>query len=372
MKKVFIVDCKPGLTIEKEYFGISQYNQAEDKNGRTYLSLKLIDSSGEIDAKVWAEALASLGVVKFKVGDVVSIDASVSEYRGQSQLTISSLHKLADGDYEASDLIRAATRPVEEIYKEVLKFIGEIEDKTLHKLISEIITEHKDLFVKTPAAKSNHHNHYGGLVEHVLEMLKSAERLLELYPQANKDLVYAGILMHDLGKVIELENLGFSYDYSFEGKLIGHIAIGLEILDKHVFLNYKDYKDFYHSENYVLLKHIILSHHGKLEYGSPIVPKTIEAIIVSRVDDLSSQTQFYKRLITDNSASEQAFTPRDYVLGTEVYIGGGERTVKALAEKLNAAIADVLEDEGLTSQAQKEHEQEESVTELPEQTDIFS
>lgn len=321
MKQIFVTDIKPGVNLSDVPLGLSELKKAEDKNGNPYWNVTLIDNTGEIQGKVWNETVARLINLNPQPGNVYSISGSVSEFRGSAQVTVADMKLVDEKDIELGDFIAATDKPLKQLKTEVNHFVKQIKDKDLNNLILDFLKIHSDKFFMWPAAKRNHHQFRGGLAEHVIEMLTIAEATLKFYPEANKSLVYTGIILHDSGKMIELEMDGFVTEYGMKGNLLGHIVMGVGIIDEIVHSDPKKYAKFIKSDKLVLLKHIILSHHSKLEFGSPVQPKTIEAGIVARVDVLSGDTRSFQRILSKHGGDESDYSPSEFTLdNVKVYL----------------------------------------------------
>jgi len=317
MKSLYIADFQVGIIVEQEHLGIGQVNQAEDKNGRSYFDLELVDKTGTIKAKIWYDALARMGKLLLEPGKVVAVTATIQEFRGNLQLNISELTVIPPDQYDLTDFQSQSTRELKVLKSTVNKYAKSIKDKHLRELVVGLIRENEENYFLTPAAKTFHHNYLNGLAEHVVEMLEIADSVLVNYPEASRDYVYGGIILHDIGKINELAFDKFAISYTTVGKLIGHISLGMELIDNYV---YRHLPHLRGSIKLYLLKHIILSHHGKLDYGSPVIPKSIEAAIVSNIDELSSKTRSFQRVMSNHSNSEADFSAQDFGLGTEIFL----------------------------------------------------
>lgn len=206
------------------------------------------------------------------------------------------------------------------MWDEFLEYINSVQDKTIEQLLNALVEKYEDKIKSSPAGKSVHHNYVGGLLEHIVEMLNLSEVICKLYPEANKNIVIAGIMFHDIGKIRELFVDGFRIDYTAEGKLIGHIPLGLKI--------FNEIEQGVLKENTKLqIEHIILSHHYTLEFGSPVTPRTIEAVIVSKIDDLSSKVRLVQKILTNNADSNSEFAPKEFGIDGEIYLGVSEQNL---------------------------------------------
>lgn len=318
MSKVyFINNLERGQTIE-EVFGINTFKQAKDRNNRPYIDLELVDKTGTIKGKVWSDNISNIDNNALSEGSVVRIKGLVTEFNGSLQLSLYalSLHE----NYDLEDFLPVTTRKIEAMWDEFLEYINSVQDKTIEQLLNALVEKYEDKIKSSPAGKSVHHNYVGGLLEHIVEMLNLSEVICKLYPEANKNIVIAGIMFHDIGKIRELFVDGFRIDYTAEGKLIGHIPLGLKI--------FNEIEQGVLKENTKLqIEHIILSHHYTLEFGSPVTPRTIEAVIVSKIDDLSSKVRLVQKILTNNADSNSEFAPKEFGIDGEIYLGVSEQNL---------------------------------------------
>lgn len=288
--KVFISEL-----IEKQnvhtHFLVRDKSMPQDKNGKSYLSLILADRSGTIEARAW-ESAADLSM-RFQAGDVCMVKAFVQVYQGRKQLVVSDITKLDPSSVNMDDLLMRAARAPADMFQELLQIVKEVKDANLKLLIEKTITDTstRDLLLACPAAKSIHHAYEGGLLEHILSITKIMKFLAQHYSFLNEDYLIFGAIFHDIGKIHEL-SFKDTYSYSDRGRLVGHMAIACEMIDQKAaqILGFsEEMKD--------LCKHIVLSHHGKLEYGSPKEPMLLEAVVVSMIDDLDSKLNTFERFM---------------------------------------------------------------------------
>ncbi|MBI5969922.1 MAG: HD domain-containing protein [Deltaproteobacteria bacterium] len=319
MKKIFVKDIKekdhisgPFLAAKKET-GIG-------KTGKPYLVIRLMDSTGDIEARIWDDAEGA--AKRFDKDDVVAIKGYAVAYQGGIQLNVSDIYALPETDYSIRDFLPSSKRDPDEMMAELDGVISGVEDKHLKALLTSIFkdAEIRGLYKTAPAAKTMHHPYLGGLVEHVLSMCGLAASVAGHYKNGvNKDLLMAGAILHDIGKIYEL-SYRRSFDYTDEGRLIGHITIGVELMDAHI----GKINDF-PRQLAVLMKHMILSHHGQLEFGSPKRPKTLEAIILSYLDDMDAKVAAVKALIGNNGkVNDSNWTPYQKLFERYIYKGGWE------------------------------------------------
>lgn len=292
----FIKDLKEGQKIASVYL-LKNKQMSMTKHNKPYLSLLLADKTGSIEARVWDNA--EIADARVSSGSAVLVKAEVVKWKENTQLSVGDIQTVVDGEYKREDLIRSVEN-VNEILENIMKLLGSMKDTWLRLLADEFLKD-KDLMKKfkiSPGAKNWHNAYIGGLLEHTYEVMFVADRVCQLYPEANRDLVIIGALIHDIGKVIEIDPNTF--EYTLEGGLVGHLPLGFELLLKKV-----DAVENFPDELKIHLKHIILSHHGEYEQQSPILPKTLEATIVYHSDDLLSQTNAVKEVITSQPGSQQ-------------------------------------------------------------------
>ncbi|HEX9023112.1 MAG TPA: HD domain-containing protein [Geobacteraceae bacterium] len=282
MRKIFVNEIKDRAIVDSVFL-VKEKITAMAKNGKPYLTLRLMDKSGEVDAKVW-DNVDTLGAL-FDKDDFVMVRSKASIYLGKMQLVIAELKKVAEEEVALADFLPETERDIREMEEELAALIETVADPHLRMLLTAFFDDSEFLAVyrTAPAAKGMHHVYLGGLIEHSLAVARLVDRVVPLYPGLNRDLLLAGALLHDAGKVRELAYLR-SFDYTDEGKLLGHITIGVEMVREKI----AAIKDF-PQELAMLVMHMILSHHGQYEFGSPKRPKTLEATVLNYLDDLDSK-----------------------------------------------------------------------------------
>jgi len=286
-----IAELKEKEPVDGVYLA-TRKEMAVAKSGKPYLIARLMDSSGEAEARAWDGAEEMAG--NFDKDDVVRVRGHAVAYQGDLQINISSARRVNEGDYDLRDLLPSSERDPDEMIAELDGIISAMEDEDLKTLLETLFRdggEVRSLYKIAPAAKGMHHSYIGGLLEHVLSACRVAAFLRGHYSGVDGDMLLAGVILHDIGKIYEL-SYKRGFDYTDRGKLIGHITIGVEMIDEAI----RGQKDFPETKA-VLLKHMILSHHGVLEYGSPKRPKTLEAVILSFIDDLDAKVEAVKSFI---------------------------------------------------------------------------
>lgn len=274
---------------------------AVGKNGKPFMNLVLMDKSGEIEARVWEDAQKYAGQA---VRDAfVLVDGRCQVYQGRRQVVVSRLQVLREDEVELREYLSESTLDTEALYAQLLGYVETMKDpwyKALAEAVLRDDTEIADRVKRAPAAKSMHHAYKGGLLEHVVSITGILDHLAGHYGKyVDRDLLFLGGFFHDIGKIWEL-----SYDrvteYTTEGKLIGHLVMGVELVDKKI----RELEEQegrlpgeFPEEKKLLVKHLILAHHGILEYGSPKRPKCLEALLVHMIDDLDSKVNAIRSFI---------------------------------------------------------------------------
>ena len=278
------------------FFLCAQKDLRPTKNGGSYLSLMLQDATGEIAGKVFdgAESLNT----QFNKGDFIKIQARGNVFKGQTELVIENARRVnplkdaADG-FREEDCIPSSPRPLAEMWQELQGRVAAVTQPQLRALLERIIAKHGERLRIWPAAVTVHHAYRGGLLEHLLKIMEVGIFLAEAY-RVDRELIIAGAILHDLGKTEELTYEGAT-SYSVAGNLVGHIAIGLGMLRDAVRED-----PLFPVDLQLALEHIVLSHHGARENGSPVLPLTLEAFIFSTVDDLDAKMFQFRKHIADD------------------------------------------------------------------------
>ncbi|MBC7370343.1 MAG: HD domain-containing protein [Bdellovibrionaceae bacterium] len=270
------------------------------KNGRPFMSLVLGDLSGAIDGRLW-DRVEELNK-EFDAGDVIKVKGLVQLFQNRKQLIIHRIEKTEPGTFSADDFIPVSNKNTDDMFAELMIVVRSMKSDHLRQLTLDVIEdpEIKPMFMQAPAAKTIHHAWRGGLLEHVLSICKILDFMAGHYNFLNRDLLIFGGIFHDIGKVWEL-SYGDSVSYTDKGRLLGHMMLACELVDK------KASKILGFSEELKdMCKHIILSHHGRLEYGSPKRPKFMEAVLVAMVDDLDSKMNTIQTFIeTERNVSDK-------------------------------------------------------------------
>lgn len=301
MKK--LMDYQVGEPIELFLF-IKQSTKGITQQGSSFMSLILQDKSGDIEAKLWdtGEEHEKL----YAAATIVKVGGELHEYRGKNQLRIKSIRPAKEDEgITISDLVPSAAKSKEVLYEELLQYFFEMKNPHIQRITRHLLKKHQAAFLVYPAATRNHHDYVSGLIDHVVSMLKLGKAIAELYPTLNKDLLYAGIILHDVGKVIELSG-PVGTQYTIEGNLLGHITIMVNEISKAA-----DELEI-SGEEVMLLQHMVLSHHGKEEWGSPKRPMLMEAEVLHYIDNIDAKMNMLDRALSKTANGE--FTERIFPL----------------------------------------------------------
>lgn len=287
-----------------DFLLIKEVRSGTASNGKPFLTLFFVDATGEIDAKLWDASEEDEAT--FINGKVVKVAGDIIDYRGTLQLRIKSIRpaQVTDG-VRVSDFLEKSPIDKEELQEYMMEAIFEMENPNLQRIVRAFIKKYQeDLFIY-PAASKNHHAYMSGLAYHIVTMLKTAKSLCFIYPELNKDLLYAGIILHDIGKIHELSGV-VSTTYTTEGTLLGHISLMVTEIDEMA----KELK--IEGEEVTLLQHIILSHHGKGEWGSPKPPLIREAEMIHFIDLIDAKMNMLNKALDKTSPGQ--FTERLFAM----------------------------------------------------------
>ena len=301
-KSQYVSSLKPGETVD-DVFVLSEKSLSQKKDGKNYLNLTFMDRTGTLKGVLWENVEDT--VDRISAGDYVQVKGSVSEYRGTLQLVVRTVIRSAAENVEPADFLPVTTRNIDAMFEKLLQITDTLKTPCFHDLFKLFWadTEMVRLFKAAPAAKKMHHAYIGGLLEHTLSMAILVDRLAGHYTGVDRDLLLTGAILHDIGKIREFE-FSSHIDYTSEGRLLSHIVIGLQIIDEKM----KLIKDF-PQEQAVLLKHLVVSHHGVKEFGSPELPKTVEAVLLNHIDEIDSKVKGIREFMAseDPNASWTSF-----------------------------------------------------------------
>lgn len=331
MKEPYVGQLKPGSSITTTFL-IRTKERKTARNGSAYLDLELQDSTGTIKAKLWdCDSFNSA----FEVDDVVRVSAGVEVYQGTPQLSLRKIVKCREEEIELSDYLPHGSQDPEALFSALLKRIQEMSPGPLQELLLRVFNDPEIArkYKLAPAAMSYHHAYLGGLIEHVSSLVQLGDEICDHYPFLDRELIVAGLLLHDLGKIEEL-NFSRAFSYSTRGQLVGHISMGVEMVRDKIRL----IPDF-PVDLWDRLEHVILSHHGKLEFGSPKEPMFMEALAVNYLDDLDSKLEAMRQQYEADKDRPGNWTARNRALGRELLKPLSESASHAAPAKSNSSKA---------------------------------
>ena len=283
---------------------IKQSTKGITQQGSPFMTLILQDKSGDIEAKLWDTGEEQERL--FAASTIVRVGGELHEYRGKNQLRIKSIRPAKEDEgVTIADLVPSSVKSKEVLYEELMQYFFEMKNPQIQRITRHLLKKHHTEFLVYPAATRNHHDYVSGLIDHVVSMLQLGKAIADLYPTLNKDLLYAGIILHDIGKVIELSG-PIGTQYTIEGNLLGHITIMVNEISKAA-----DELEI-HGEEVMLLQHMVLSHHGKEEWGSPKRPMLMEAEILHYIDNIDAKMNKLDRAMSKTANGE--FTERIFPL----------------------------------------------------------
>lgn len=307
MKDIYVKDLKEGLSLFAEDFALKNLKKAVTKAGKPFYDVDLSDKTGSIKGKIWSESIPNVG--ELEVGKVYGFDGTITTDSYGTQINVTKA--VISTDFVSSNFVPKSKNDAVQMKADFEDFRDGIKNKHLKKLVSNVLdAELYAKFLKAPAAFYIHHAYENGLLEHTLDMLVMSKSVRERYPDINYDLLVTGIIFHDIGKIFEY-SLGTSIDVTKEGKLLGHVYMGAEYVKSHA---QKDIPQDLLDE----VLHMIISHQGQLEFGSPIRPKTAEAVALYHLDDASTKINAAYNVIHGLDADTE-FAPYHKQLGVELY-----------------------------------------------------
>ena len=310
MKERFVSDLKPETTVRTTFL-VQARERKIARTGNAYLDLELRDSSGAVRAKLWD---CDRYPLDFEVEDVVEVEGVVEDYQGSAQIRVRKISRCAPESVDLLDYLPRTRRDPAEMYAALLERVHSLPQGPLSLLLLAILEDPAiaEKYRMAPAAMSYHHAFLGGLLEHVLSLVELGDRLSDHYAFLRRDLLMAGLVLHDLGKI---EELSFSrgFRYSTRGQLLGHITIGLEIVQEKM----RQIPDF-PAELKSQIEHMILSHHGKLEFGSPKEPMFPEALLLHYLDEIDSKLESMRAQYETDQSRPGNWTGRNPALRREL------------------------------------------------------
>ena len=315
-KKVFANQIQEGQTVE-DVFMVKDMSRAETRAGKPYLIMTLMDRSGEVAGRLWENADALMDACE--PGNLLKITGQAQTYRGSLQLKIDAVHSLDRQAVDETLFLQTTRKNIAEMVTGINSLATSVKEPFYRKLLLKFFQDDSFLsnFQKAPAAKSMHHAYLGGLLEHTLAVAQLAEKLPAFYPMLDRDLLVTGALLHDIGKTKELSYSSFPFDYTDKGRLVGHLVLGVEMVQDRT----NAIKHF-PEDLATRLQHLVLSHHGRYEFGSPCLPMLSEAFVLNFVDDMDAKLNFLGRLAEQSPEPGYQWTDFQRTLERFLYVKG--------------------------------------------------
>src|SRR6478735_8664399 len=303
MKEFFVSDCvQHENKIVTSTFVVVSRQVKPKKSGEPYLAFTLGDRSGHIEAKMWDNVEDAIDA--FDQDDFVKVKGLINKYKNRFQLTIHKLRRLGESEVDFADYLPKTTKDIGELWRTLAGYDATFKDPHLKALVEVFMADPEiaEAYRNAPAAKTLHHAFIGGLLEHVVSLCNSCDLMCRNYPQVNRDLLLTGAFFHDIGKIHEL-TYNRSFSYSTKGQLLGHMIIELEMLPAKL-CSLPDFPD----ELKIMIEHMIISHHGEYEFGSPKLPMFPEALVLHYLDDLDSKMEAMRAHFAREVCSEGVWT----------------------------------------------------------------
>lgn len=330
LERRYVQVLADGDSVEEVYLVVDKQLRA-NRNGNLFLQLELRDRTGSIGARLWNAGEAIFRT--FEPGDFVLVKGKVQLFQGSLQMILNHVSKVAGNKIDLADFLPHTEQDISKLYERLRELLRKLGNPYLRALADCFLMEEgfTQSFCRAPAGVRNHHAYVGGLLEHVVTMLDAAERLAPLYPELDRDLFFMGVFLHDIGKVREL-SYDRSFGYTDEGQLVGHLVIGVEMLTEMASKTSQLTGEPFPQELLLRLKHLIVSHHGTHEFGSPRLPMTPEAIALHYLDNFDAKLNTFTREIREDGNQGSAWTPFNQTLQRRLYKGGKGEQVEANGE----------------------------------------
>ncbi|MFN8007029.1 MAG: OB-fold nucleic acid binding domain-containing protein [Terriglobia bacterium] len=314
MKDIYVADLQANQAITTTFLVKSKEVKSK-KTGEPYLALTLGDKSGDVDAKMW-ENVEEVDET-FDRDDFVKVKGLVQVYRNKTQLTVHKLRRCQDDEVDFADYFPKTSKDVESMFEELVGMADGVENSHLRELLMAILCDEElaGRFKQAPAAKSLHHAWLGGLLEHTLSLCKLCRLVCDHYEDLNFDLLLAGAILHDIGKTQEL-SYARSFSYTNEGQLLGHMILELDLVNQKI----AQLEDF-PADLKTLLQHMIISHHGEYEFGSPKLPMFPEALVLHCLDNLDSKLEAMCMILKGDPNLEGDWTGYNHMFGRPLFKG---------------------------------------------------
>ena len=316
----YVQQLADGDAVEEVFLVVDKQLRA-NRQGNRFLQLDLRDRTGSIGARLWNATEQQAR--SFEPGDFLLVKGKVQLFQGALQMILSHVQRVPPEQVELVDFLPHTEQDVSKLYERLRALLRKVEEPHLQALAQCFLMDEGfvQAFSRAPAGVRNHHAYVGGLLEHVVTMLDAADRIAPLYPELNRDLLLMGVFLHDVGKVREL-TYERTFGYSDEGQLVGHLVIGAEMLGVYARRVSDLTGEPFPQELLLRLKHLIVSHHGALEFGSPTLPMTPEAIALHYLDNFDAKLHAFTRDIREDPNAAASWTPFNQALQRRLFKGG--------------------------------------------------
>ena len=321
MSRRLITELPPQCQLDQTFLATHKQLRP-NRNGQLYIQVELADKSGTITGRLWKASDDDFG--GFEDGDYVRVEGHTQLYSGSLQLIIASIERADPRTIDESEFLVLSKHDLVRLEAELNAILATITSAPLKALADELLADGPlmEAFRRTPAGVKHHHAYAGGLLDHVVNLLRLADRVAPLYPALDRNLLLVGVLVHDIGKTQELESLqGFSY--TDVGQLLGHVLLGLEIVDAKIRAIETRTGQRFEPEAAMRVKHMIASHHGQYEFGSPKLPMTLEAMALHHLDHLDAKMAGTIQLLQNEATAEDGWTQYQQSQGRKFYRGRG-------------------------------------------------
>ena len=282
------------------------------KNNKSYLTFELVDKSGDIIGRIWdnAEEMSKL----FKDDDFVRVIGMVESFQNILQMNVKQIQRMSRDKIDINEFLPTTTKDIDLMFSKIVSIIDGIQNKWLKNLLQAVfeVEEYRELFKKAPASVKMHNYYIGGLLGHTLSVTSMCMEIDKYYKNINKDLLVAGAILHDIGKIYEYE-YSRAFDYTDRGRLIGHIVIGTQMVKSKI----AEIPQF-PAELEMLLEHMLLSHHGQYEWGSPKKPKVLEAVILHYMDDMDAKISGFQEMVGKSQEPDKKWTGRSFMFDNKM------------------------------------------------------
>jgi len=349
MKEFFLSDCchHENKVITSSFVVVSKQVKPK-KTGEPYLALTLGDRTGQVEAKMWDNVEDAIDA--FEQDDFLKVKGLLNKYKNRFQITIHKLRRLGESEIDFSDYLPKTTKDIGELWQTLATFVASFHDPHLKTLVEAFMADPEiaEAYRNAPAAKTLHHAYIGGLLDHVVSLFRSCDLLCRNYPQINRDLLLTGAFLHDIGKIHEL-TYNRSFSYTTRGQLLGHMIIELEMLQGKLaqFPNFPQ-------ELKILVEHLIISHHGEYEFGSPKLPMFPEALMLHYLDNLDSKMESMRAHFEREAGLEGPWTGYNSslsrpLLNSAKFLEKKQPAASAADSNASASSPDALTSPGLQS-----------------------